>query len=160
MWGRFGIAMSMFTLIRFTATLTVAALLFNNLAFAAGPVDAAAMRAKVQARGVGQGVRVTLADQAEVKGLIVSISEQSFTVKQNEHRRKGGHHGWDRRSGRPDNGPGLRSPVQVELSQDHPHLRVGARRALSFRSELVDGPGCRVDCLSDLLDLLGLDALA
>jgi hypothetical protein len=70
-----------FTLIRFTATLTVAALLFNNLAFAAGPVDAAAMRAKVQARGVGQGVRVTLADQAEVKGLIVSISEQSFTVK-------------------------------------------------------------------------------
>jgi hypothetical protein len=73
--------MSIFTLLRFTATLTIAALLFTNLAFASRPADAAAMKAKVQARGVGQGVHVTLADQTDVKGLIVSISDQSFTLK-------------------------------------------------------------------------------
>jgi ABC-type phosphate transport system permease subunit len=56
--------------------------LSNSLAFAAKkPVDPAAMKAKVTARGVGQGVRVTLADNTEAKGLIVSIGEQSFTLK-------------------------------------------------------------------------------
>ena len=68
--------------IRLTAMLLIAALLTNSLAFAAKkPVDPAVMKAKVQARGVGQGVRVTMADNSEVKGLIVSIGEQSFTVK-------------------------------------------------------------------------------
>jgi hypothetical protein len=69
-------------LIRFTAILLIPAMLANSLASAASkPVDPAVMKAKVQARGVGQGVRVTLADKTEVKGLIVSIGEQSFTVK-------------------------------------------------------------------------------
>jgi hypothetical protein len=68
--------------IRLTAMLLIAALLTNSVAFAAKkPVDPAVMKAKVQARGVGQGVRVTMADNSEVKGLIVSIGEQSFTVK-------------------------------------------------------------------------------
>jgi len=74
--------MTLSRLIRFTAMLLIPALLTNTLAFAAPkPVDPIVMKAKVQARGVGQGVRVTLADNTEVKGLIVSIGEQSFTVK-------------------------------------------------------------------------------
>jgi hypothetical protein len=69
-------------LMRFTAMLLIPLLVSNNLAFAAKkPADPAAMKAKVAARGVGQGVRVTLADNTEAKGLIVSIGEQSFTVK-------------------------------------------------------------------------------
>jgi hypothetical protein len=69
-------------LIRFTAMLLISVVLTNNLALAAKkPADPAVMKAKVQARGVGQGVRVTLADQTEVKGLIVSVGEQSFAVK-------------------------------------------------------------------------------
>jgi hypothetical protein len=68
-------------LIRFTAMLLIPALLTNSMAFAAkAPADPAAMKARVQARGVGNGVRVTLADNTEVKGLIVSIGEQSFAV--------------------------------------------------------------------------------
>jgi hypothetical protein len=69
-------------LIRFTATLLISVVFTNSLAFAARkPADPAVMKAKIQARGVGQGVRVTLADQTEVKGLIVSVGEQSFAVK-------------------------------------------------------------------------------
>ena len=33
---------------------------------------------------MGQGIRVTLADKSEVKGLIVSIGDQSFAVKQKD----------------------------------------------------------------------------
>jgi hypothetical protein len=74
--------MTLSRLARFTAMLMIPALLSNSLAFASSkPVDPTAMKAKVQARGVGQGVRVTLADKTETKGLIVSISEQSFAVK-------------------------------------------------------------------------------
>jgi ABC-type phosphate transport system permease subunit len=74
--------MTLSRLIRFTAMLLISALLTNSFAFAAKkPADPAAMRAKVLARGVGQGVRVTIADNTEVNGLIVSIGEQSFTVK-------------------------------------------------------------------------------
>jgi hypothetical protein len=69
-------------LIRFTAILLISVVLTNNLAFAGKkPADPAVMKAKIQARGVGQGVRVTLADQTQVKGLIVSVGEQSFAVK-------------------------------------------------------------------------------
>jgi hypothetical protein len=73
--------MTLSRLARFTAMLLIPALLSNSLAFAAKPVDPAAMKAKVQARGVGQGVRVTLADKTETKGLILSIADQSFTLK-------------------------------------------------------------------------------
>ena len=69
-------------LFRFAAILLVPALLSNNLAFAAKkPVDPAVIKAKIQARGVGQGVRVTLADQTDVKGTIVAIGDQSFALK-------------------------------------------------------------------------------
>lgn len=68
--------------LRFTAILLIPALVNSSLVFAASkPIDPAAMKAKVQARGVGQGVRVTLADKTEAKGLIVSIGEKSFAVK-------------------------------------------------------------------------------
>jgi hypothetical protein len=73
--------MTLSRLARFTAILLISALLTNSLAFAAKPVDPAAMKAKVQARGVGQGVRVTLTDKTETKGLIVSIADQSFALK-------------------------------------------------------------------------------
>jgi hypothetical protein len=69
-------------LIRFTAMILIPALLSNSFASAAKkPADPAAMKAKIQARGVGQGVRVVLTDKTEAKGLIASISENSFTVK-------------------------------------------------------------------------------
>ena len=65
--------------IRLTAMLLIVTLSSSNLAFAAGkPLDAAAMKAKVAARGVGQGVRVTLAVNTEANGL---IGEQSFALK-------------------------------------------------------------------------------
>jgi len=68
--------------IRLTAMLLIPALVYTSLpAFAAKPADPAAMKAKVQARGVGQGVRITMADKTEVKGLIVSIGDASFAVK-------------------------------------------------------------------------------
>jgi hypothetical protein len=68
--------------VRLAATLLIAALLSNNFAFAAKrPVDPAAIKAKVQARGVGRSVRVTMADGTEIKGVIVSIGDQSFLAK-------------------------------------------------------------------------------
>lgn len=69
-------------LFRFVAILLVPALLSNNLAFAAKkPADPAVIKAKIQGRGVGQGVRVTLNDQTDVKGTIVTIGDQSFALK-------------------------------------------------------------------------------
>jgi hypothetical protein len=67
---------------RFAFLLLIPALVSNREALAAGkPIDPVAIKAKVQARGVGQGVRVTLADKTEAKGIIVNIGEQNFTVK-------------------------------------------------------------------------------
>jgi len=67
---------------RFHAILLVVALLGNSLALASKkPVDPAAIKAKIQARGVGQGVRVTFADQTEAKGIIVAINDQTFALK-------------------------------------------------------------------------------
>jgi hypothetical protein len=39
------------------------------------------MKAKVASPGVGQSVRVTLSDNTEARGLIVSIGEQRFALK-------------------------------------------------------------------------------
>jgi hypothetical protein len=67
---------------RLLAMLLITALSGNGFAFAANkPVDPAAIKARVQARGVGQGVRVTMADNTEIKGVIASFGDQSFTVK-------------------------------------------------------------------------------
>jgi len=74
--------MTLSRLLRFTAMFLIPALLSNSLAFAAKrPVDPVVMKAKIQARGVGEGVRVVLADKTEAKGLIASIGEHSFAVK-------------------------------------------------------------------------------
>jgi hypothetical protein len=68
--------------VRLTALLLIPALLSNTLAFAAKKlVDPAAIKAKLAARGVGAGVRVTLADNTDAKGIIISIGDQSFTLK-------------------------------------------------------------------------------
>jgi hypothetical protein len=68
--------------IRFTAMLLISVLLSSNLAFATKkPVDPAVLKAKIQARGVGQGVRVTLTDATDVTGMIISIGDQSFALR-------------------------------------------------------------------------------
>ena len=68
--------------IRCTALLLIPALLANNLAFAATrPVDPAAVKAKLATRGTGTAVRVTLADNTQARGFIVSIGDQSFALK-------------------------------------------------------------------------------
>jgi len=64
-----------------TVLLLIPAILSNSLAYAASrPPDAAAVKEKIAARGVGQKVRVTLADKTEAKGMIVSIGDQSFAL--------------------------------------------------------------------------------
>lgn len=69
-------------LFRLTAMFIAFMLLSNSFAFAAHkPTDPAVMKAKIQARGVGQGVRVTLADKTEVKGVIVAVNDQTFVLK-------------------------------------------------------------------------------
>ena len=67
---------------RSSAMLLVFVLLSNSFAFAGKKdPDPGVMKAKIQARGVGQGVRVSLADQSEAKGLIVAIDDRSFTLR-------------------------------------------------------------------------------
>jgi hypothetical protein len=62
--------------------LLISVLWLNGLVAAiAKPTDAVAAKSRIQARGVGQGVRVTMADKTEAKGVIVSIGDQAFTVK-------------------------------------------------------------------------------
>lgn len=62
--------------------LLISVLWLNGLvAAAAKPEDPAVIKARVQARGVGNGVRVTFADNTEAKGAIVSIGDQSFMLK-------------------------------------------------------------------------------
>ena len=74
--------MNLSRLFRLAALLLVPALLSNSLAFAAKKhLDPDAIKAKIEARGVGQGVRVTLADSTEVKGMIVAVHEHTFVVK-------------------------------------------------------------------------------
>lgn len=79
--------MTLSRMMRLTAILLIAALLGNDLAFAAKmptgnvPVDPGVAKANIAARGVGQEVQVKLADKTKAKGLIVSIGEQSFVLK-------------------------------------------------------------------------------
>jgi len=46
------------------------------------PMDAAAVKAAVVARGVGGAVKVVEADKTRVTGIIASIGEESFVLKQ------------------------------------------------------------------------------
>jgi hypothetical protein len=74
--------MTLSRLVRFTVLLLIPALLTNNLAFGSKrPIDAASVKARLEARGAGQGVRVTFADNSEAKGLIVRLGDQSFSLK-------------------------------------------------------------------------------
>lgn len=69
-------------LFRPAAMLLVPLLLSNSFAFAAKkPISPAAVKAKIEARGVGQGVRVTLSDQTDVKGTIVAVRDHDFALK-------------------------------------------------------------------------------
>lgn len=74
--------MALCQLFRTTAMLLVGVLLCNSVAFAAKKtVDPSVMKAKIQAHGVGQGVRVTFADKSEAQGLIVAIGDRTFTLR-------------------------------------------------------------------------------
>ncbi len=67
---------------RFAATLLIVVLLGDSLALAAKkPIDPAVVKAKIQARGVGQGVRVTFADKTALIGTIVAVNENTFALK-------------------------------------------------------------------------------
>jgi hypothetical protein len=67
---------------RVLALFLISALLSNNLAFAVKrPIDPDAMKAKITARGLGQGVRVKLTDKTEVKGVILSMDDKTFVLK-------------------------------------------------------------------------------
>jgi hypothetical protein len=46
------------------------------------PMDAASVKAAVEARGVGGGVKVVEVDKTRITGIIASIGEQSFVLKQ------------------------------------------------------------------------------
>jgi len=68
--------------VRFFAVLLIITLLSNNLAYAhKKPLDAPAVKARVELRGVGKGVRVIEVDKTEVQGSIVSIGDQSFVLR-------------------------------------------------------------------------------
>jgi len=65
-----------------TALFLIPAMLSDSLVCAAKkPLDTPAIKQKITAQGVGHGVRITLADKTEAKGIIVSIGDQSFTLK-------------------------------------------------------------------------------
>ena len=66
------------------ALFLVPAMLSNSSTYAARkPLDAAAIRERIAAHCVGQGVRVTLTDKTEAIGIIVSIGDRSFALKAN-----------------------------------------------------------------------------
>jgi hypothetical protein len=70
-------------LARLCAFLLISAQLFAQLSVAEEkPVDAAAVKATVQARGVGRGLKIVELDKTQVTGVIVSIGEQSFVIEQ------------------------------------------------------------------------------
>lgn len=74
--------MTLSRIARFISVFLIAILCLNSLAFAASkPADPAAIKARIVARGVGRGVYVTLADNTDARGLIVSIADQSFMLK-------------------------------------------------------------------------------
>lgn len=66
-------------MMRTTAFLLIPTIAFNNFA-AAKPMNAAVVHSKLEARGVGHNVRITLKDKSEVKGLIITIGEDSCVL--------------------------------------------------------------------------------
>lgn len=70
-------------LARICAFLLIPTLLSNDIAFAARkPLDASAVKAKIEARGLGQNVKVTKSDKTQITGTIIGIGEQSFALRQ------------------------------------------------------------------------------
>lgn len=68
---------------RFAATILIPAMLSNSLGVAqpTKTMKPAAVKAKLEDRGLGRGVRITLVDKTELKGLIVSIGGDSCEIK-------------------------------------------------------------------------------
>ena len=70
-------------LARLSAALLISVQLFAQLSVAEQkPVDAAAVKATVQARGVGKGLKIVELDKTQLTGVLVSIGEQSFVIEQ------------------------------------------------------------------------------
>jgi hypothetical protein len=70
-------------LARLSASLLISAQFFTLLSVAEDkPVDAVAVKATVQARGLGRGLKIVELDKTQVAGVLVSIGEQSFAIQQ------------------------------------------------------------------------------
>jgi hypothetical protein len=72
--------MNLSRLMRFTALFLIPALLASTLAEAKRLPRPEAMKAKIVARGEGAQVRVNLTDRTQLKGQIVNIGAESFTL--------------------------------------------------------------------------------
>ena len=67
--------------LRSTAVLLLLSVISQSLAFARKPLDSVVVREKIAEIGEGQKCRVRLMDGTQVKGLIVSIHADNFTLK-------------------------------------------------------------------------------
>lgn len=74
-------AMKFSRIVRIIALLLIPTLTCNTLTLAQPkPMSAAAVKAKLDARGVGKGVRITLLDKTEFKGSIISVGDTSCSL--------------------------------------------------------------------------------
>lgn len=67
-------------LCRITSLFLCFALLFDSIAFAAKPLNPAAVRQQLQSHGVGSVVRLARKDGGELKGWIVSINDEDCVL--------------------------------------------------------------------------------
>jgi hypothetical protein len=70
-----------FWIVRIIALVVGLAVAGSGLALAATPLDAAIVKQKVEERGVGKDLKVSLGDGSTVSGEIVWIGEEKFQLK-------------------------------------------------------------------------------
>ena len=70
-----------FWIVRIVALVVGLAVAGSGLALAATPLDAAIVKQKVEERGVGKDLKVSLGDGSTVSGEIVWIGEEKFQLK-------------------------------------------------------------------------------
>lgn len=70
-----------FRLFRLVSLVIVCTLMGNDVVLAATPMDAATVKQKVDARGVGKGLKVTETGGTTITGSIVWIGEEGFRLK-------------------------------------------------------------------------------
>lgn len=73
-------------ILRLTAFILIPALLLSQTVYAAKrPLEPAQAKAKLTERGVGHGVRVVLADQSQVNGVISRLGDEDFVILPRNH---------------------------------------------------------------------------